>query len=158
TLTRDGLCAVWDLDEDQRLPWVGEGEVGAAVWAPDGRWLALGTPAGEVRVHAFPDGEVVRRLALKGPVRALAVSAAGRCLAVAGDEMRVWDGRAGAWCPGSFPHPGPVGALAFNPLGDRLATSCPDGRARVFAVPGGADDQPLFPPVPHDADFRLAAV
>src|SRR5262249_3182886 len=54
-------------------------------------------------------------------------------------------------------HPRPVIALAFNDRGDRLATACRDGQARVFAVPGASADA-LFAPVPHEAEFPLAAV
>src|SRR4029453_8140413 len=37
---------------------------------------------------------------------------------------------------------------------DRLATSCADGRARVFPVPAGeGESRPLFAPVPHSGGF-----
>src|SRR5262249_32893206 len=45
----------------------------------------------------------------------------------------------------------------FNESGDRLATACLDGQARVFAVPGASANVP-FAPVPHEAEFPLAAV
>src|SRR5262249_13589767 len=70
--------------------------------------------------------------------------------AVSSSSVRAWDAR--TWSPVTpvLPHPRPVRALAFSEGGDRLATACADGLARVFAVPaeeGKAD--PLFPPVKH---------
>src|SRR5262249_54611973 len=45
----------------------------------------------------------------------------------------------------------------FTAGGDRRATACLDGQARVFAVPGASANS-LFAPVPHEAEFPLAAV
>ena len=45
TLSRGRRCLVWDLDREQPLGWAsGEQPVSAAVWAPDGAWLALEAP------------------------------------------------------------------------------------------------------------------
>jgi WD40 repeat protein/Flp pilus assembly protein TadD len=160
TLSRQDHCIVWDLDRDRPLPWPGaDRAVSAAAWAPDGQWLALGTPAGEVEVRSFPIGEVVERVSGTGPARALAVSPDGHFLALAGDAVRIWDCRAHAFVGADLAHPRPVITLTFNSRGDRLATGCLDGKARVFAVPGGAAvGRPLFPPVAHTAEFPLAAV
>jgi WD40 repeat protein/tetratricopeptide (TPR) repeat protein/tRNA A-37 threonylcarbamoyl transferase component Bud32 len=159
TLSRQGRAVIWDLDQDCPLPWPGDAAVSAAAWGPDGAWLALALPAGEVEIRGFPCGDLVERLPHRGPCRALAVSAGGRFLALGGDSVRVWDCRARAFATGELAHPAAVVALAFNTRGDRLATGCLDGRARVFAVPGGpAASAPLFPPVPHVAEGRLAAV
>jgi WD40 repeat protein/tetratricopeptide (TPR) repeat protein len=158
TLSREQRCLVWDLDRGQPLGWVSDaGPVSAAAWAPDGQWLALGTPAGNVEIHSFPWGERRHRLRVQGPVAALAVSAHGRFLALAGDRVRVWDTRVKEFVTAELVHPRPVLALAFNGRGDRLATACLDGLARVFAVPA-ASEKPLFAPVRHAADFPLAAV
>src|SRR5205814_100771 len=84
------------------------------------------------------------------PVEALAVSPDGRFLAVAGDGVRVRDTRTKEFVTAELSHPRPVVALAFNGRGDRLATACLDGQARVFTVPGESADA-LFAPVPHEA-------
>lgn len=158
TLSRQQRCLVWDLDREQPLEWTSvEKPVSAAVWAPDGAWLALGTPEGAVEIRSFPGGEQQHRLQIQGPVEALAVSSDGRFLALASDRVRVWNTRTKEFVTPELSHPGPVIALAFNERGDRLATACLDGQARVFAVPG-ASANALFAPVPHEAEFPLAAV
>jgi WD40 repeat protein/tRNA A-37 threonylcarbamoyl transferase component Bud32/Flp pilus assembly protein TadD len=158
TLSRRHRCLVWDLDREQPVEWAsGEKPVSAAAWAPDGTWLALGTPEGAVAIRGFPGGEHQHRLQVQGPVEALAVSPDGRFLALAGDRVRVWDTRTREFVTPELTHPRPVIALAFNGAGDRLATACLDGQARVFAVPG-ASASALFAPVPHEAEFPLAAV
>jgi WD40 repeat protein/tetratricopeptide (TPR) repeat protein len=160
SVSRQDRCVIWDVEQGRPLAWPGaDRAVSAAAWGPDGRWLALGTPAGDVEVHGFPAGDLVERLSGAGPVRALAVSPDGRLLAVAGDAVRVWDCVARAFVTADLAHPRPVVTLTFNSRGDRLATGCLDGKARVFTVPGGAaNPRPLFPPVPHAAEFPLAAV
>src|SRR5262249_51221173 len=158
TLSRRQRCLVWDLDREQPLEWAsGEKPVSAAVWAPDGAWLALGTPEGAVEIRGFPEGDPQHRLQIQGPVEALAVSPDGRFLALASDRVRVWNTRTKEFVTPELTHPRRVIALAFNELADRLATAGLDGRARVFAVPG-ASANALFAPVAHEAEFPLAAV
>src|SRR5262249_18044990 len=81
----------------------------------------------------------------------------GRFLALASDRVRVWNTRTKEFVTPELTHPRPVIALAFNELGDRLATAGLDGRARVFAVPA-ASANALFAPVAHEAAFARAAV
>src|SRR6516165_8051170 len=69
TVSRRQQCLVWDLGREQPLGWAsGEKPVSAAVWAPDGAWLALGTPEGAVEIRGFPGGEQQHRLQIRGPV------------------------------------------------------------------------------------------
>jgi eukaryotic-like serine/threonine-protein kinase len=147
-LTEGDRCSVWDVRNEQALPWArGQTPVTAACWGPEGEWLALGLPSGTVEVRRFPGGDVLHRLAHPGAVRALALSPDGRRLALASHVVRIWDCEAGAFTAHAWPHPAPVHALAFSPAGDRLLTSCQDGKARLFAFGDGAE-APLFAPVP----------
>ncbi len=106
THTTRGRNAVWDLDRDAPLPWAGgDGPPGPARLSPEGRSLALGTPAG-VEIRAVPSGERLRSLAHPGPIRELAFSPDGRSLALAAPTTRVWDCREGRFATPELPHPG----------------------------------------------------
>jgi WD40 repeat protein/serine/threonine protein kinase len=80
----EGDWALWDLAQEapRALP-AGLGSASSAAWSADGRWLALGTPQGEVFLCSFPGGEVHRRLAYGGRIHALSFSPNGRFLAIA---------------------------------------------------------------------------
>src|SRR5262249_13839142 len=82
TVSQQQKCTVWDLDQERPLPWAcGDKPVSCAAWSPDGRWLALGTPKGEVEVRSFPAGELLHSLAHRGPLQALTFSPDGHFLA-----------------------------------------------------------------------------
>ena len=151
TTTQQNECYIWDLDGEQPLPWAcGDRAVSVARWSPDGHWITLGRPSGEVEIRIAPDGGVLHRLFLDGPIRALAFDHDGHFLAIASKEVRIWDCRTREFHPRVLTHPEPVLALAFSPRGDRLASGCLDGKARVFGVSGHSkDNRPLFDPLPH---------
>jgi WD40 repeat protein/serine/threonine protein kinase len=151
TLTDDGRCFVWDWRREEPLDWARGGrKTTAACWSPDGAWLAVGLPSGQVEVRAVPSGKLLHRLDHPGAVTALAFSPDGQHLAVASDVVRVWDCRQHVFGPGAWQHPRPVYALVFNPDGNRLATACLDLQVRVFAVSSdGAAAAPLFAPLRH---------
>ena len=110
----------------------------------DGKSLALGTPQGEVIRWSFPAGEVQQRVPFSRRVHALTFSPDDRLLAIASaNRVRVWDCRAGAFATPELKHPEDIVALVFHPEGHRLATSCQDDQARVFAIPDTAG-KPLF--------------
>jgi serine/threonine protein kinase/WD40 repeat protein/regulator of sirC expression with transglutaminase-like and TPR domain len=160
TVTARQRYLVWDLNREKPLPWAkGTGEAVGAAWTPDGRSLVLATAAGNVEIRAFPSGEVREHWSHQGPLVAVTLSADGRFLALAGSQVRVRDLLKGGFATPGLPHPRAVVALTFNARGDRLATACADGTARVFAVGGKAPRaQPLFPPVPHRQDAAAYGV
>jgi eukaryotic-like serine/threonine-protein kinase len=151
TLSKQNKCMVWDLDQEQPLPWAsGNQAVHCAVWSPDGHWLAWGTSAGEVEIYRFPEGKLLHRLEHRGAVQSLAFSFDGRFLALASDVVGIWDCQTKTFADAEFVHPRPVLALAFNSSGDRLLTACLDGQARVFELTGKqGQGAPAFPAVPH---------
>lgn len=151
TVSAQRRCVVWDLAREQPLPWLpGDRAASCAVWSPDGKSLALGTPTGEVLLLRSADGKLLHRAMCSGPVATLAFHPDGRLLATGGASVRFWDVTSGRFVGAERKHPRPVFALAFNSRGDRLATACEDNLARVFDVPGKSDNaEPLFAPIRH---------
>ncbi len=98
TVSRQEKCIVWDLEQERPLTWAcGDESCSCATWSPDGRWLALGSPEGEVKVRSFPGGELLYRVVHRGPIHTLAFSPDGHLLVLASDVVRVWDCRAHAF-------------------------------------------------------------
>jgi WD40 repeat protein/predicted Ser/Thr protein kinase len=149
-LRTPGKLFLWDWPRDKLLPWAdGTTSVSSACWSPDGESVAVGLPTGQVQVRRVPDGEVLQEVRQPDAVLALAFSADGRYLALAGQEVRVWDTGAKAFLGPAWKHPQPVKAVAFNHKGDRLVTWSGDGLARLFAVGDPQLPAPLFAPFPH---------
>jgi WD40 repeat protein/serine/threonine protein kinase len=159
TLTKQDRCYVWDWRREEPLPWArGESAVRSACWSPDGEWLALGLPSGQVEIRRVPSGDLLHRLDHPGAVTALAFSRDGQHLAIASDVVRVWDCRQHTFAPVAWRHPRPVDALVFSPGGDRLATACLDQQVRVFAVSSeAAMTAPLFAPLRHAPSDQVAS-
>jgi WD40 repeat protein/serine/threonine protein kinase len=152
TVSTNDRITLWDLEKETAIALPGgERPVSSAAWGPDGRTLALGTPAGEVTVFDFPSGQARDRLGLKARVGDLTFSRDGNYLALAGGNVaRVWDVRARAFLAGELIHPKPIRRLVFNSKADRLVCDCADDRARVHAIARGrVQRDPLFPPLPH---------
>ncbi len=148
----DGNSAltIWDLMEDEPLSLPGgERPLTCAAFRPDGNWLALGTPDGTVEVFEFPGGKPLELIRHTGPIETLAFSSDGALLALASKTARVWDCRSRRFVTRDLSHPEAVRQLVFNSRGDRLATGCRDGLARVFSISGADDPQPLFEPLPN---------
>lgn len=108
--------------------------------APDGRWLAAGTAAGEVRAWQLADGSLRLRIdAHPEAVHALAVAPSGGWLATAGDDhaVRLWDATTGETLAELDCGSGPVWAVAISPSGGWLATGGEDGSVRLWDAAGG---------------------
>ena len=149
TQTDADRCDVWDVESGTAIPLPGgQRPIAATAWSQDGQRLAMGTAKGAVSVFTFPAGEDPERFDAGRSIRVLAFSPDGRYLACGGRHgARVWDLSDRSWATPLLGHPDEVAGLSFNAQGDRLVTACRDGRARIFAVPGGAG--PVADGIPH---------
>ena len=151
TQTHDGRSFLWDLETGECSPGPmaidRPAQPASALMAPRWRWEPR--PA---RSRSAPCHPVVCSIAstTKEPSIHWSSARAATCWASPATAPRVWSLSANRFVTPVFSHPAPVTALAFNGRGDRLATSCLDDRARLFAVPS-ADGNPnsLFAPVEH---------
>lgn len=155
-LPQRGQCLMLDIRARRTISLgAADDPVGAALFSPDGNRYVVGMSNGAVKVFAFPGGERIEQFKIPGAIQSLAFSADGRLLAVGSDEVRVWDCRSARFVTPELVHPRPVRHLVFNSRGDRLATSCRDGLARVFALsPDSSSADPLFSPVVNLGRFN----
>jgi serine/threonine protein kinase/WD40 repeat protein len=150
---------LWSWREGKRLPWTEKlNGVVSARFSPDGDSVALGFQTGETQIRNAITGEVTQTIP-HGPIQALAYSANGKYLAIAGQTVMVWDIEHRTFLNAGWSHPLPVTAVGFNRTGDRVITACSDKRARVFAVPGDPENrEALFEPVAHIANTIPALI
>ncbi|RTH08818.1 hypothetical protein CSW24_03265 [Thermus scotoductus] len=137
-----GRVEVWDLTlpgkrGEIRVPG---GPVYALAFRPDGRYLAVASADGGVRLLDLlaPGGPEPRLLyAHKDLTLSLAFSPDGRYLASGGQdrEVRLYDLEAGLLERVYVGHTGPVYGLDFHPQTPTLATSGGEGRVLLFRLP-----------------------
>jgi WD40 repeat protein/serine/threonine protein kinase len=116
-------------------------------YSPDGRWLAAGADAGEVRVWDTEQAEKVKLLAAEvgasahtGKVTAVAFDPKTGALATADIDGRVRIWKPGLWtCDQTLTAGAGVNALAFWPDGSRLAAGRADGQTRVWDTTSGKE-------------------
>lgn len=113
-------------------------------FSPDGKTLALagGSPGrqGEVRMLAWPSGELIRVVGLTGDVAFdLAWSPSGDRLATGGADntVRIFAAESGALLKTIDSHADWVLAVAWNADGTRLATASRDKSAKTFDAAAG---------------------
>jgi WD40 repeat protein len=122
------ICSLGALQIDRVLE-AHTGPVWSVIYAPDGSWVATGSPDGTVRITDPTTGTEKFQLDPGGPVHALAIERGGRKLAVASGPLggpgtlTVWDPTTGgkvATFPGQLRS---IRALAFRPDGKTLAVA-----------------------------------
>ncbi len=153
-LVRQGSdYCLWNWQDDLYLPWLtGQEQVFAACWHPDGSSLAIAAPGGGVEIRRVPGGEVLQRIESPGRIVLLAYSRDGNQLAIASDNVRVWQADSQEFLPPSWRHPQQVHSMFFNEQGNRLLTTDVDHQVRVFATDDPERSTPLFAPVLHHSD------
>ena len=152
---------VWNLESatEARAAWKAKhaGAVNAALFSPDGQWLATAGDDGLVYLW-----DTAKRNA---PPIILSHDRAVLCLAFSPDSKRiacgasdsiaqVWDVADGAPIGRRLRHRDRVIHVAFSPDGQRLLTSSDDGTALIWRV---ADGEPLVEPMRHKSIVRWAA-
>lgn len=134
---------LWDRVTRQRVPL--PDAQGKPVWSvalsPDGRVLATSSYDRTTRLWDPATGELKKTLPV--PAQALAFSHDGRWLGLAGDQVQLYDVRAGTLLPPLGKAPGTPDALAFSPDGKWLAVGSAYDAPRIWNVATRAAGPPL---------------
>ncbi len=116
---------------------------------PGGREIAVVLNNERVQIRTVPDGNITKEFRSDLSIASISSSPQGDRLAIGGDAVEVWNVSDEPELESTWPHPDIVHSVVFNRAGNRLATSCFDRSARVFAIGGEANSGPLFAPVYH---------
>jgi WD40 repeat protein/serine/threonine protein kinase len=146
TASADYSARVWDAETGAPItdPLRHGAGVAAASFSPDGRRVVTGSRQGTARVWDATTGAPLTPLLKhgRGMVRA-GFSRDGRRLVTAGGtSVQLWDAATGEPLAPPLGHRDFVHQFAFSPDGRRLATTCRDGTAWVWSLPG-PDPRPL---------------
>ena len=93
----DRTCRVWSVAERRAGPEIATGfENGTIAFSTDGRWLAAGDLAGQVRLWDLADGRLAHEWTLGGAVDALELDLEHGQLVASGGELALFDLATGA--------------------------------------------------------------
>jgi hypothetical protein len=130
-----GYADIWDAGTGARIRQLRHGgdDVYALGYSPDGTRLAS-SGGGKVVLWDVKSGAQLSVLACGGLVRGLSFHPAGKRLATAGADARVWELADGSPVVRS---PDTALDVCFSPDGSRLASVHSDGKVRVWEEPAG---------------------
>ncbi len=135
-------------------PSVGQqAAVRAAVFHPDGDWLATAGDDRRIILWSMPEGEKLNDWEAPAKVFSLAVSPDGKVLASGGtdDDITLWNVETGEKTNTLKGHQDSVSGLAFSPDGSLLASASYDRTARIWDVETG---QAKFSPFWHPDELN----
>jgi WD40 repeat protein len=141
----NGVLEHWNLATMSRVAsrQVHEGKVSAAVFSPDGRFIATSGTNGDVKLWDAKTHREVRRFKPRGKtLQCLTFSPDGRLLAGPEEtddkpQVCIWDVHEGSLLRELDGHNGRTFSLAFSPDGNLLATGNVDNTARLWEIPSG---------------------
>ena len=150
TISDDGRIGIWDAQTNaivKMLP-TGAPAVHALAISRDGNWLVTEENNSKGRIWNLRDYSFKELQDLTGPVAAVALSPDSRLVATeateegagrdkAGAAPRIWDVSTGTPLTTLLGHEKAVAAIAFSPLGDKVATASWDGTGRIWEVKSG---------------------
>jgi WD40 repeat protein len=144
TGSRDGTIKLWGASNGKHIRDLAatEGVKRAAKVLPDGRTLAVGGDATEIRLFDIATGTELEGLRTHSYyVTSIAASKSGKFLAVGsgdavvaghGDIVRIWDPKDGVYVGSLAGHESYISAVAFSPDEKLLASGSADGTIKVW--------------------------
>jgi len=151
----DFSAIIWDIEQATFLHRLNghRGHIYAVGFSPDGRNAVTGSYDHDLRLWRVADGEEIAHMTGHGgKVRSLAVAPDGTI--ASGDdfgEIRLWDGRTGAFLRTVARQNRGVGSLAFSPDGGLLLSSAGEGTgARINNVYDVASGKEIVTYTGHD--------
>ena len=116
------------------------GRVTAAIFSPNGQWVASGSWDHTILVWEARTGRQIARLSLPGRVTAVAFSPDGKQIAASSDDgqAQVWDLTSGR-VVAHMTCGGAIWVIDFSANGKWVATGSADGTARVWDVETGQE-------------------
>jgi WD40 repeat protein len=139
TAAFDNTARVWDAELPARLPELTghEGQVELVAYDPVGALLLTTGADGTARLWNSLDGQPLHVLEDESPIGYAAFTPDGTRVVTASHRARLWDAGSGELLRTFERGDGRIRRACFDPRGERLATTHPDGTAVLWDVASG---------------------